>query len=50
MISHIVHLLIECYYLVISIALGLNYSQPCGISLVVSYKASVDEESDPVYL
>lgn len=46
MTSQIVYLLLNLHYLVISIALGLNYSQPCGISLLVPYKASRDEAFD----
>ena len=37
---------LNLYYLVISFALGLNYSQLCGISLSVSYKASEMRQSD----
>ena len=44
--SRIILLLVEFDYLVISLALGLNYSQPRGISLLVSYKASEARRSD----
>ena len=45
-ICHNFHLLVELNYLAISLALGLNYSQLCGISLLVSYKASEMRQSD----